>query len=177
MEIHEVEESLETEHEDIHKVEESLKTEHVEIPPADEFLSESLENHEEEDLELIKHDHESLIEDNEVQSHHVVVCPLPSTDVISIVHTRPTPILLSHMFVKVSHVSVSKDDKHMRVKNKRVKRVMKRERKMSGKKMVISILRRKKRKKIRNGKRVRKKKCLFLMFYRLPWLGFEGKSF
>ena len=77
-------------------------------------------------------------------------------------HTSPTPILVSLMFVKVSHVSVSEDDKHMRVKNKRVKRVMKRERKMSGKNMVISILRRKKRKKIRNRKRVRKKKWFVL---------------
>ena len=112
-----------------HKVEESLKTEHVEIPPAGEFLSESMQNHEEEELELIKHDHESLIEEDEVQSDHKVVCPLPSTDVISIVHTSPTPILVSLIFVKLSHVSVSEDDKHMRVKNKRVKRVMKREKK------------------------------------------------
>ena len=92
-------------------------------------MSESMENHKEEELELMKHDHDSLIEDDEVQSHHEVVCPLPSTDVISIVHTSPTPILVSLMFEKVSHVSVSEEDKHMRVKNKRVKRVMKREKK------------------------------------------------
>ena len=109
----------------------TLKTEHGEIQKVEESLSESMENHEEEELELMKHDHDSLIEDDEVQSHHEVVCPLPSTDVISIVQPSPTPILVSLMFVKVSHVSVSEDDKHMRVKNKRVKRVMKRERKTS----------------------------------------------
>ena len=42
----------------------------------------------------------------------------------------------------------------------------------------IEVMRRKKKKKVRNGKRVRKKWfVLDIFFFTLPWLGFEGKCF
>ena len=45
-----------------------------------------------------------------------------------------------------------------------------------GKKRVFEMMKEKKRKKVRKGKRVREK-WFVLDVFRLPWLGFEGKSF
>ena len=151
------EEPLTLEHVETHKVEESLKTEHVEIPPANEFLSESMENHEEEELELIKHDHESLIEDDEVQSDHEVVCPSPSANVIPNVHTSPTLVLVPLKFTKLSLENMREEKEKVRVKNKSARGSMVRELKQKGKKGVFELMREKKRKKIRKGKRVREK--------------------
>ena len=151
------EEPLTLEHVETHKVEESLKTEHVEIPPANEFLSESMENHEEEELELIKHDHESLIEDDEVQSDHEVVCPSPSANVIPNVHTSPTLVLVPLKFTKLSLENMREEKEKVRVKNKSARGSMVRELKQMGKKGVFELMREKKRKKIRKGKRVREK--------------------
>ena len=133
---------------------ESLKTEQAEILKVEESLSKSMENHEEKKLELIKHDYESLIEDGEVQSHHEVVCPLPSTDVIPIVHTGPPFVLVNLKFQNLYHVS-------MRAKNKSARENMKKEITQQGKKRVFELMREKKRKKERKGKRVREKWFVF----------------
>ena len=136
------------------KKEESLETEHVEIPPAGEALMESMENHEDEAIESKELERDSFTEEEEeeevCQYQSKVVFLFSCKDVIPIVYTSPTLVLVSLKFQQVYHVS-------MRAKNKSAREKMKREITQREKKRVLEMLRGKKRKKVRNGKRVKEK--------------------
>ena len=153
--------------------EESSETEHIEITPADKALMESMENHEDEPIESKELEHNSFTEEDEeekvCQHESEVVFLFLCKYVIPIVHIGPPFVLVNLKFQNLYHVS-------MRAKNKSARENMKREITQWGNKRVFELMREKKRKKIRKGKRVREK-WFVLDVFRLPWLGFEGKSF
>ena len=129
-------------------VEEPLETEHKEIHKVEESLVENIESHEDEAMESKKLDHDSLVDDDEDRHQNEVVflCKY----VIPIVHTGPPFVLVNLKFQNLYHVS-------MRAKNKSARENMKREITQWGKKRVFELMREKKRKKVRKGKRVREK--------------------
>ena len=139
------EEPLMLEHVETHKVEESLKTEDVEIPPVDETLMESMENNEDEGTKS---------EDHDVQRPSEVVFPFSDNDVTSNFHNSQPTILVFSKFTKLYHVSV-------RAKNKSERENMDRVITQWGKRRVFELMREKKRKKVRKGKRVREKWFVF----------------
>ena len=119
---------------------------------------ESLEMIKDEELESMNHNHDSLIEEEEV--YHVSL----SEDQH---HSE---------FQQLNQVGIWKEDEGTKERATHLKRVMKRRRPEGINSTTEREFFQGRRKKIRNGKRV-KKKSLFLMFYRSTWLGFEGKSF
>ena len=135
------EEPLTLEHVETHKVEDSLKTDHVEIPPADEALMESMENHEDEGTKS---------EDHDVQRPSEVVLPFSDNDVTSKFHNSQPIILVFSKFTKLYHVTMREKNKGERENKNRVITQW-------GKKRVFELMREKKRKKVRKGKRVREK--------------------
>ena len=94
--------------------EESLEPEHVEVPKVDETLTENMESQEDEGTESKKLDHDSLVDDDEVQHPGEVIFPFSNNDVTSIFHTSQPTILVFSKFTHLYHVS-------MRAKNKRVR--------------------------------------------------------
>ena len=91
-----------------------METEQVEIPPVDETLMESMEMHEDEGMESKELDHDSLVDEDEVQYPSEVIFPFSDNDVTTIFHTSQPTILVFSKFTHLYHVS-------MRAKNKRVR--------------------------------------------------------
>ena len=137
-----------------------METEQVEIPPVDETLMESIEMHEDEGMESKELDHDSLVDEDEVQYPSEVIFPFSDNDVTTIFHTSQPTILVFAKFTQLYHVSLREEKEQGRVKNKSARENMKGEIKDSGTKRVIEVLRGKKRKKVRNGKRVKEKWCI-----------------
>ena len=121
--------------------------EHVEIAKVDETLP---EDHEDKEMVSMEFDHDFLVEEDKVKSQSEIVLLFPCKYVIPNVHTSPTLVLVFSKFIKFYHVS-------MRAKKKSERENVNRKIIQWGKKRVIELLREKKRKKVRNGKRVKEK--------------------
>ena len=109
---------------------ESLKPENVEIKKLEEPLTEDMKIEEDDARESKDFNQDFLVEDGEDQQQSEVVYLLSCKNVIFIVHTSPTVILVSLMFQPLYTVSMRGE---------------------------TELLRSKKRKKKRNGKRVKEK--------------------
>ena len=145
-------ESLKPKHVEIPKKEELLETKHAEISMVEESLTEIIENHEDEGMELKVLDHELLFDDDDVHRPSEVVFPFPFNVVIPILHTSPTLVFVPLKFQNLYHVSLREEKEQMRVKNKSAKKNMKGEIKQSGTKRVTEVVRGKKRKKFKKRK-------------------------
>ena len=134
-----------------------METEHVDVHKVEDSLVENLESHEDEGAKSKKLDHDSLVDDDEGRHQNEVVFPFLCKDVIPNVHTSPTLVLVPLKFTKLSPEKMREEKEKVRVKNKSARGSMVRESKQKGRKRVIELLKEKKRKKVRNGKRVREK--------------------
>ena len=123
------------------KKEESLELEQVEIPMVDENLMASMEIHEDEGMKSNEFDHDFLVED-EAQRQHEVVFLLPCKYVIPIIQSSQSLVLVPLKFTKLYHVSMREENKLLRVEKEIVCDEIRE----------IELMRRKKRKKVRNRK-------------------------
>ena len=147
-------ESLKTEHvKPLTTKDESLKTEHVEIKGLEDSLMENLESQEDEGAKTEKLGHDSLVEENEVPHQSEVVFIFPCNDVIPIVHTSQPNVLVFSKFIQLYHVCSRKENPLLRVEKESACDEIRE----------IETMREKKKKKKRNGKRVKEK--LFVLDY------------
>ena len=104
------------------KRDESLKPENVEIKKLEEPLTEDMKIEEDDARESKDFNQDFLVEDGEDQQQSEVVYLLSCKNVIFIVHTSPTVILVSLMFQPLYTVSMRGETELMRRKKKKKKR-------------------------------------------------------
>ena len=102
--------------------EESVEMEHAGIQKLEESLSENMEIEEDDAGESKDFNQDFLVEDDEDQQQSEVVYLLSCKNVIFIVHTSPTVILVSLMFQPLYTVSMRGETELMRRKKKKKKR-------------------------------------------------------
>ena len=123
------------------KKEESLEPEQVEIPMVDEKLTASMEIHEDEGMESKEFDHDFLVEVKAPHQREAVFL-FPCKYLIPIVQSSQSLVLVPLKFTKLYHVSMREENKLLRVEKEIVCDEIRE----------IELMRRKKRKKVRNRK-------------------------